>query len=325
MGRSRQRGLLDLALQIGLMVGAALLYFAVRGVTEGGEATAVGHARDLLRVEDALGLDVEASAQSLILAHHWLVTLANWVYIWAHWPVITLTLLWLYRRDRPRYLLLTRAMFISGAIGLVIFALYPVAPPRLVPDGSWVDTVTELSTSYRVLQPPALVNKYAALPSLHVGWNLLVGIIVYRTSRRRAVRMGAAVLPVLMVGAVVLTGNHYVLDTALGATLALVGLSATRFLPSSPSGRWGVVGNERSPAEVRQEALVIDDQSGHTPGDQLLGSGPVLDRPCEQQRGPAAQPCGDRPGEQPWVHAEAVDRASDGDPQQGEQLESVAR
>jgi hypothetical protein len=323
--RSRSRQLLELALQIGLMVGAALLYFAVRGVTEGDETTAVAHARHLLRVEDALRLDVESSAQSLILANHSLVTLANWVYIWAHWPVITVTLLWLYRHHRSRYLQLTRAMFISGAIGLVIFALYPVAPPRLVPDGPWVDTVTELSTSYRVLQPPALVNKYAALPSLHVGWNLLVGIVVFRTAGRRVLRTAAAVLPGLMVCAVVLTGNHYVLDTVLGATLALIGLGATRFLPSASSGRPWLDRRQRALAEVGQEVLVIDDQSGDAPCHQLLRSGPVVDGPGEQQGGAASQPCRHRAGEQAGVHAVAVHGPPDGDPQQGEQLQPVAR
>lgn len=227
------RGLLrteitDTATQILLMVGAALLYFAVRGVTEGSEATAVGHAEQLLAVERWLRLDVEAAMQAWILEHRLLVTVANWVYIWGHWPVIAGTLLWLWRHDRGAYLTLTRAMFVSGGIGLIIFATYPVAPPRLMPDGAWVDTVTELSTSYRVLQPPSLVNKYAALPSLHVGWNLLVGIVVFGAAARRPLRAAAACLPVLMVLAVVLTGNHYILDAVLGAALALLGLAVVR-------------------------------------------------------------------------------------------------
>lgn len=224
----RAADLAALVTQVALLVGAALLYFGVRGLTEGSEATAVLHGEAVLRIERAIGVDVEASAQGLVLDHRPLVTVANWVYIWGHWPVIAVTLLWLYRRRRHDYLLLTRAMFVSGAIGLVIFAAYPVAPPRLMPGDVWVDTVTELSTSYRVLQPPSLVNKYAALPSLHVGWNLLVGIVVHRTARAGALRVAAVASPVLMVLAVVLTGNHYVLDAALGALLALVGLAVAQ-------------------------------------------------------------------------------------------------
>jgi hypothetical protein len=59
-------------------------------------------------------------------------------------------------------------------MGLCVYTTYPVAPPRLAGMG-FVDTITEQSSSYRVLQPPAFVNQYAAMPSLHVGWDLLVG------------------------------------------------------------------------------------------------------------------------------------------------------
>lgn len=96
--------------------------------------------------------------------------LSNWVYIYGHWPVIGITLVWLFLRAPDDYRLLRNAMFVSGAIGLVLFALFPVSPPRF---GvlELVDTVTERSDSYRALQPPGLINRYAAFPSLHFGWN----------------------------------------------------------------------------------------------------------------------------------------------------------
>ena len=168
----------DVSIQFVLVFGAALAYFGVRGLTEGSETIAVSNARRVLGFEDNLGIDIERSLQGLILHNDVLVTAANWMYIWGHGPVIGLTLFWLYRSDRVSYTSLRNAMFISGAIGLVIFMSFPVAPPRLMPSG-FVDTVTELSTSYHVLQPPSLVNKYAAVPSLHVGWNLLVGVFIF--------------------------------------------------------------------------------------------------------------------------------------------------
>ena len=173
-------------MQGGLVLVAVLLYFGVRGLTHGEVGAAVEHGRQVLDFERRLGLDIEHGAQRLVVPHPRLVALANWIYIWGHWPVITATLLWLHRVRRDRYLLLRNAMFISGAIGLVIFASFAVAPPRLAGVGL-VDTVTQHSNSYRVLQPPSLVNKYAAIPSLHVGWNLLVGVVLYRSSRRRIV------------------------------------------------------------------------------------------------------------------------------------------
>ncbi|MFT7598027.1 MAG: hypothetical protein ACI8TP_000948 [Acidimicrobiales bacterium] len=212
----------SLAFQVGLIAGAILLYFGVRGLTEGDETEAIASGRHLLRLEARLGLDVEASLQHKLLDHDWVVTLANWIYIWGHWPVIIASLVWLFARHRKDYVLLRNAMFISGAIGLVIFVTYPVAPPRLLP--GFVDTVTERSHSYRVLQPPGLVNKYAALPSLHFGWNLLVGMVIYRVAHSRLAQMYAIVGPILMASAVVITANHYVVDAIAGGLIAAIGL-----------------------------------------------------------------------------------------------------
>ena len=213
----------DFIRQLTLLVVAALLYFAVRGATATNADLAVRHARSLIGFERRLHIDIEASLQRLIIDHHAIVTGANWIYIWGHWPVIAITLVWLYRSDTAIYRLLRNAMFLSGAIGLIVFAAYPVAPPRLA-GPVFVDTVTELSRSYRVLQPPALVNKYAALPSLHVGWNFLVGVVVWRHATSRPIRLLGAISPVLMIAAVVLTANHYVIDAAAGVAIAAVAL-----------------------------------------------------------------------------------------------------
>lgn len=223
-GPSSGRRGLDFGRQVALVAGAALLYFLVRGQTQGNETSAVDHGFDLIVLERLVGLDVEADLQALVLSQHWAVTLVNWIYIWGHWPVIAVTLIWLYRTRRLDYLLLRNALFLSGAIGLAIFVSYPVAPPRLLPAG-YVDTVTELSTSYRLLQPPSLVNKYAALPSLHVGWNLLIGIAVFRTRASRLATVFGIVSPLAMAAAVVLTGNHYLVDALLGSIVALAGLA----------------------------------------------------------------------------------------------------
>ncbi len=224
------------AMQFVLIGMAALAYFGVRGLTEASEATAIANAGRVLNLEGALGLDVEASLQGFVLSHRGLVTAANWVYIWGHWPVIVLTLVWLYRRHRDSFTLLRNAMFISGAIGLTIFISFPVAPPRLMPTG-FVDTVTELSNSYRILQPPSLINKYAAVPSLHVGWNLLVGVLIFRTSKIRAAKLFALAGPTFMASAVVLTANHYIVDAVAGTLVALIGLAAAEALQRAQSCR----------------------------------------------------------------------------------------
>ena len=214
--------------QIFIVTVAAFIYFGVRMITKGAEVAAFKNAYDLLTFEATLGLDFEAWSQAAVLDYHWVVTFFNWVYIWLHWPVIIGALLLLYHYNRRGYTLMRNAMLISGALGLVFFVFFPVAPPRFF-DG-FTDTVAELSTSYKYLQPPSVVNKYAALPSFHVGWNVLAGVVLFRTIRSIPVRIFAVASPLLMSVAVVLTGNHWVIDGFVGTALAMIGLYAAHRL-----------------------------------------------------------------------------------------------
>src|SRR5207253_6902686 len=118
------------------------------------------------------------------------------------------------------YRLFLNAFFISGLLGIATFVLYPVAPPRLA-DVGVVDTVTMYSNSYRVLQPPAFVNQYAAVPSLHFGWDLLIGIALVRESKWIPARIFGAIVPALMCAAIVVTANHYIFDAMAGGVVAL--------------------------------------------------------------------------------------------------------
>jgi membrane-associated phospholipid phosphatase len=124
---------------------------------------------------------------------------------------------------------LRNAMLVSGALGMVVFVSYPVAPPRLAGLGL-VDTVSDQSRAYRVLQPPAFVNQYAAMPSLHSGWDLLVGMAIFAAAGSVALKVVGLAMPVLMAFAVVATANHYVLDVIAGVTLALVGQAVALWL-----------------------------------------------------------------------------------------------
>jgi membrane-associated phospholipid phosphatase len=106
---------------------------------------------------------------------------------------------------------------------MIIFLVYPVAPPRLTGAGL-TDTVTSYSHAYRVLQPPSLVDRYAALPSLHFGWDLLVGLTLARFHPRVLVGIAGALMPIAMGLAVVVTANHYVLDVIVAGLVAMTGL-----------------------------------------------------------------------------------------------------
>jgi membrane-associated phospholipid phosphatase len=201
------------------------LYFQVRGLTHADPSVAIAHAHDIIGAERSLGLDVESTIQAPVTNNWVLGNVANWIYIWGHWPVIVATMLWLAWLHRDAFLRLRDAMLVSGGLGLLVFVTYPVAPPRLV-DPALVDTVTERSSAYRYLQPPNFVNQYAAMPSLHAGWDLLVGISIVVAGGTALVRAIGWLLPQLMAFAVVATANHYVVDVAAGIALAMVGYAA---------------------------------------------------------------------------------------------------
>jgi membrane-associated phospholipid phosphatase len=139
-------------------------------------------------------------------------------------------LLFRYRRDH--YYTLRNACLLTGLLGLFVFALFPVAPPRLT-ELPLLDTVTHGSPAYRQILPPDLVNQYAAMPSFHAGWNLAVGIVVYRATRHWALRGFAVAMPVAMAFSVVATANHFVIDVVVGVALVLLAL-AVQHAASAP-------------------------------------------------------------------------------------------
>ncbi|HEU4424867.1 MAG TPA: phosphatase PAP2 family protein [Pilimelia sp.] len=204
--------------QIAIVATAVVAYFLVRGATDAAFEDALRNAQRIIDFEILMGIYHEAGLQSSLAASSGITTVLNWIYIWGHWPVIVVTLLWLARRHPAVYLRTRNAMLVSGAIGLVVFVSFPVAPPRLAGLGM-IDTVTVSSDAYRVLQPAMFTNQYAAMPSLHVGWDLLIGLAILVAARRPLVRALGVLMPVAMVAAVVLTANHYIVDAVIGAAL----------------------------------------------------------------------------------------------------------
>jgi hypothetical protein len=215
--------------EVCLIVPAGLLYFSVRGAEHASASLAIEHARQVVSFERSLGILVEPDLQRTIVGHPALVDLFNWIYVWAHWPVILIWVVWMWTRHRDAYPVYRNAVLLSGAAGMVVFALYPLAPPRLFSDLNVVDTVSLRSHSYRVLQPPSLTNLYASMPSLHFGWNLIVGIAIARNARTLLGHVIGVILPIAMFAAIILTANHYLVDGIAGGTFALTALAISAY------------------------------------------------------------------------------------------------
>lgn len=234
-----------LARELALLVALFFTYFWLRGVTEGGVAEALDHGRQLEDFERSLRVFWEPELQQTILDHDWLVDTANLIYIWAHWPVLGAVAIWLYRQHPDAYPAYRNAIVISGALGVVIFALYPAAPPRLATP-EIIGTVGQQAGYYENFQPSFLSNEFAAVPSLHVGWSVLMGIALIRESRRRWVQAIGIVMPLVMSWAVVVTGNHYFIDGVIGTALSVGALAMTLGLVRPARGAFGRP--RRSPA-----------------------------------------------------------------------------
>jgi len=116
-------------------------------------------------------------------------------------------------------------LLLSLAIAVVFYVLYPTAPPRLLPGLGIADTVG-LSGGHDAGSFAGIkFNPYAAMPSMHVGWSLLVGLVGFRTARRLPLRVFFALHPFVMAMTVTATGNHYFLDSIVGATVALTAVA----------------------------------------------------------------------------------------------------
>jgi hypothetical protein len=210
--------------ELAVFLSGYLVYFGVRAVTEGRIDRALENAGSLIQLERSLGIAWEGAIQGVVSGSQLLRDAVNAIYIYGHWPVIVVAGLLLFRYRREHYYTLRNVCLLTGALGLFVFAAFPVAPPRLsgLP---LLDTVTEGASGYRQILPTALVNQYAAMPSFHAGWNLAVGVVVFRATRHLALRLFAVLMPAAMAFAVVATANHFVVDVVVGVALVLLALS----------------------------------------------------------------------------------------------------
>ena len=220
-----------------LLIIAVAVYFGVRSLTAGSAPVAEANADRLVALERSLGIFVERDLQDFALEFDGVLGVVNAIYIWGHWPVIAAVFGWLAWRRRDAFVVYRNALLISGLVGMIIVATFPVAPPRLM-DLGFLDTVTAQSEAYRVLQPPSFTNQYAAMPSFHVGWDLLAGIALVREGSRLWMRVAGSALPLLMLVSVVVTGNHYFVDAVVGDAIVLASVwIATTWAARPPQGR----------------------------------------------------------------------------------------
>jgi membrane-associated phospholipid phosphatase len=216
--------------ELGLWAALYGAYLSLRNFTIGSADEAFSNAATLVDFERNAGIFHEVAVQKALALGLGLERFFDVYYIVGFGPVIFTTLVWLGTRHRAEYRRLRTVLLISIGIASLAYVLLPTAPPRLVEGLGIADTVGLAghdSGSFAGIK----FNPYAAMPSMHVGWSLLVGLIGFRVARRTLVRMLFAVHPILMALTVTATGNHYFLDSIVGIAVALTALAIVQTRP----------------------------------------------------------------------------------------------
>ncbi|WP_329351032.1 phosphatase PAP2 family protein [Streptomyces sp. NBC_01261] len=198
---------------------------ATGGTNSGGRATAEHHGREILSIERFLHIDIEHAINHWVVKVEFLKDFFNFYYESFHFVVPLTVMAVLYWRRPVDYRWARSALGFATLLALVGFWLYPLAPPRLLPGLGVIDTVHGVQDfskpDYGTLT--ALTNQYAAMPSLHFGWSLWCGVVIFALAPKWWMKALGLLHPFFTVSAIVATGNHWVLDAAGGAAVVAAG------------------------------------------------------------------------------------------------------
>ena len=214
------QGWIDALRQLVLFAGAYYAYRIVRGLVDGQVTAAFANARQIVDAERALGLFFEPGLQEWALDNRWVVDAGNWMYINSHFVVTTTFLIWLYLARNQSFYYVRNMFMVAMGLALALYVVYPTAPPRFMPEWGFSDTVTEAVGQASANNANLLYNPYAAVPSMHVAFALMVAIPAYKIVRSPYLKAAWAVYPVIVTMAVLVTANHWWLDAAFGVMVA---------------------------------------------------------------------------------------------------------
>ena len=207
--------------QIVIVAGAYFAYMYTRAlVFDDVEAIALTNAAKIISLEKSLGFFWEPSWQSWAIdGAKALVVVFNWTYIITFWPIIVTAGVILYVKDRPRYIYYRNIVLLSFALALLAFMLFPLAPPRMMTEHSFVDTIKAFGpTFYASREFANYYNPYAAMPSLHFSWTVMFGVL-FLTTRNKWIKICGIIYPTATLLAITITANHYIMDAIAGAAL----------------------------------------------------------------------------------------------------------
>ncbi|GAA2601017.1 phosphatase PAP2 family protein [Streptomyces axinellae] len=208
--------------EIALIAVSYWTYSLIRNAVPEQRAEALRNADWIWATEHALGIAVEQSINHAVNGVTWLVLTMNYYYATLHFIVTIGVLVWLYRSHPGRYAATRLVLFATTGLALLGFYLFPLAPPRLMSGGHFIDTVQVHQTwgSMASGNLAQMSNQYAAMPSMHIGWSVWCGITIAMLAKPVWAKVLGVLYPVTTLAVIVSTANHFWLD-AIGGLLCL--------------------------------------------------------------------------------------------------------
>lgn len=242
IARILPQGPVDAIRQLLLFGGAYYVYRIVRGVVDGQVTAAFDHARRIVGVERGAHLFFEPSVQAWTVGKGWLIHTADFTYVNAHFVITTAFLIWLYFWRNEAFYFVRNMFMVAMGLALVLYVVYPTAPPRFLPEWGFTDTVTDFFGQGASHSASVLYNPYAAMPSMHVAFALMIGVTGLRLVKWRPGRAFWAVYPLFITFVVIVTANHFWLDAAVGAVVAVASAYVSAVLARARPEAWAFAG-----------------------------------------------------------------------------------
>ena len=245
------QGWSDAGRQLAILALVDFAYELVRGIVSSQRSVAIAHGQQVIEFEQSIHLFFEPRLQSIFLPAHWLIDLANQVYLNSQFTVTFAFLIWLYLFRNESYYFVRNMFVVAMGLALIGYTLFPTAPPRMLPEHGFVDTINDFSSvNHDSSLAKIFINPYAAIPSMHCAFALMIGSTGAMVSRHRMAKACWVIWPLLVAWVVLITANHYWTDVVLGWTVAATSvLVASRLLARARPHAWSWRG--RTPQEAK--------------------------------------------------------------------------
>ncbi len=240
IGRRFPHGWPDALLQLAFFAAVYGLYQLVRGLAHGEQALALANAEHVVHIERSLGAFFEPGLQQSLVNHRWLIDIADFAYLNTHFVLTTGFLVWLYVKRNDNFYFVRNMFMVAMGVALVGYGLFPTAPPRMLPDAGFTDTISAFShTDQDGTIAGVFVNPYAAVPSMHIAFSLMIGVPGALLCRSLGARLWWSAYPMVVFFVIVVTANHFWFDAACGAAVAcMAAVAATQLARVRPNWSW---------------------------------------------------------------------------------------